>query len=74
VPNYYTDAIAKAVGCDDREALVVEEVMRVETPTLDHLDARRFNHLAREAKATLQDLRSTDPECAAWYEKAAWRS
>lgn len=70
--NGYLPAIMDAVvGIDADEAAVVEELMRVEHPTLDHLDSRRFNRLARDSKMALDILRHEDPVCAAFYERQA---
>ena len=40
--SYYTEAISAATGADALEARVIEEVMRAEHPTLDHLTGRDF--------------------------------
>ena len=68
----YTEAIHEAVpGLSAEDARTVEELMRVERPTLDALDRRQFNRLARQSKIDLDDLRKNDPEVASWYEQIA---
>lgn len=69
--TYYTERIQAACRCDAREALVIEEVMRVTTPTLDHLSAHGLVRAARTAKSDLAVLRRTDPDVAAWYERSS---
>jgi len=64
----YQRSIWKATGCTLEDASVIEEVMRVETPTLDHLDKRAFTQKARAAQKDLIYLRRHDPETAAFYE------
>lgn len=67
----YQRSIWKATGCALEDACVIEEVMRVDTPTLDHLDRRRFTVKARQAQADLAWMRQHDPETATWYESCA---
>ena len=47
----------------EKESEMIEEVMRCQHPTLDGLDARTFNQLARLSKEALKD-----PELRALYE------
>lgn len=65
----YERLIWKATNCALEDACVIEELMRLEYHTLDHLDLRRFNRAAREAAASLSELRRTDPEVAEYYEQ-----
>ena len=67
LPGYERD-IWRATGCAVEDAAAIEELMRVEYPTLNHLDRRRFNKIARDAKSDLAWLRRHDPETAAFYE------
>lgn len=67
----YTAAIMKATGADAREASVIEEIMRLERPTLDALTGRGFDVLARQSVKVLAVLRDEDPETAAFFEKQA---
>lgn len=58
----YERSIWKATGCEIEEAHGVEEIMRLEYSTLDHLDRRRFDQVARESYITLKELERIDPE------------
>jgi hypothetical protein len=64
----YTGAIIAATGVGEREAKVVEEVMRVNSPTLDALTVGEFDSLARLSLAAYRRL---DPETARFYERQA---
>lgn len=63
-PSIYRKAIMEACEVDAKEASLIEEVMRASYPTLDHLDSRSFNRIAREAKKALND-----PELQKLYER-----
>jgi hypothetical protein len=65
----YERSIWKATGCALEDAGVIEELMRVETPTLNHLDRRQLATKARNAQKDLAYLRRHDPETAAYYER-----
>lgn len=65
----YERSIWKATDCPLEDASVIEELMRLEYSTLDHLDKRRFNQIARNAQKDLAYLRKHDPETAAFYEQ-----
>jgi hypothetical protein len=67
----YRAAIIKATGVDIAEAAVIEEIMRVDRPTLEALTSREFNRLARVSKQAIDELRVEDPEVAAFYEGLA---
>lgn len=69
----YRRAIWKVTGCELEDAAVIEELMRVEYPTLDHLDAMRFDEEARIAAATLYYFRKNDPDIAQFYEESVTR-
>lgn len=60
-------------GCDvgEREAAVIEELVRVEIPTLEHLTRRQLVAAARRAHENLEILRDEDPRVAAFYEESA---
>ena len=69
----YLPRIMTAAGCDEKTARVVEEVMRVEAPTLDALTPMAFDGLARRAHRDLAFFRE-DHEfgwVAEFYEKQA---
>ena len=58
-PSLYSKAIIDTCKVDLKEARLIEQVMRDSgTPTLDHLDSRAFNRLAKKARKLLQE----DPE------------
>jgi hypothetical protein len=67
----YRAKIVSVTGVSPREAAVIEEVMRAESPTLDALDVRAFNRLARASKLELEMLRVEDPAVARLYEEQA---
>lgn len=57
-PVGYSPHIISATGCSPEEAEAVEELMRLEEPTLDHLPLLAFNELARAAYEALGQLRA----------------
>jgi hypothetical protein len=58
----YKRMIQQATSCKIEEAHGVEEIMRLEYSTLDHLDKRRFYQVARESYVALKQLEVLDPE------------
>jgi hypothetical protein len=54
----YAPHIVRATGCAPEDAFAVEELMRLEEPTLDHLPLLSFNELARAAYEALGVLRA----------------
>ena len=51
----YAASISKYTGVTDPEALAeIEDFMRLEYRTLDHLDSRQFARCARESHAAYQ--------------------
>lgn len=67
--SHYQSMIADATGVQDDDALRgIEQVMRSEHPTLDHLSARRFVTLACRARAewdAYQASKKIDPQVPA---------
>ena len=67
----YRPYIQAACGCSDHEVGAVEELMRLANGgVLDSLRPGAFDREARLALATLQELRRSDPETAAFYERS----
>ncbi len=55
----YAALIAETIGDDDPATLaLVEELMRTETPTLDHLSRPRFKALARQARSDADQIKA----------------
>lgn len=52
--NHYQKSIASALAVDPETARLVEGMMRVEHPTLDHLDAGDFYALAKDCLLDVQ--------------------
>ena len=69
--NPYQQVIAERLGVEPREAAIIEAVLRVETPTLDHLSRLELVLAAEAAQEVLAELRQVDPDAAAWYERQA---
>lgn len=69
--SHYAQTIAEDLGVTRNEAAVIEEVLRVEHPTLDHMSRAQLAREARVSQQVLEEMRRTDPECAAWYTKCA---
>lgn len=67
----YRQVIQLACTVDDREAAVIESLIRVEVPTFDHLTRRQLERLALRAQETLEVLRAEDPETADYFARAA---
>lgn len=63
----YSDIIIEATGVSYEDACVIEELIRVETPTLSHLDRRSLMREARVGKAQMELLAKDDPETLAFY-------
>lgn len=55
--SFYGTSIVNATGCHVDDAEAVEEEMRYEYSTLDHLDNRRFNAAAKRAYRAVLDMR-----------------
>jgi hypothetical protein len=58
----YARSIVAATGCPAADAKPVEQLMRLEEPTLDHLTLLAFNELARAAYEALAVLRAEGHE------------
>ena len=58
--SFYTVRIQRALGCTEREAALVEGYMRCEVSSLDHLDSRTFDGMAKAAWKEVE----TDPRAA----------
>ena len=56
----YKKLIVSATGCSEKDAETVEDWMRDQVNTLDHLSRRQFNALAREAHKALLWSRTPD--------------
>ena len=54
----YHRAIVEATGCDPADAEAIEEVMRIDRPTLDSLTRRDFDRLAQAAHEALPQIRA----------------
>lgn len=67
----YAHIIAEGLGIDETEACVVEQVLRVEHPTLDHLTRADLVRGAREAQEVLAYFRAEEPDIAESYERQA---
>jgi len=53
--TFYLKTIMEVCGTDIHEAKLIETVMRYDRPTLDSLDKREFNKLAKESQQALND-------------------
>lgn len=58
----YEQRIVAATGCKPEDAERVEEIMRCQYGTLDHLPAREFN---AEARISFEVMRRLCPSCGA---------
>jgi hypothetical protein len=57
---YYGALIKKATGLtDNTETAEVEDIMRCEYSTLDHLTRQKFNRLAKRAYAVWLEMKSS---------------
>lgn len=56
----YTDLIIKATGCPTAEAKEVEQLMRDEYSTLDHLPLAKFNKCAKECYGAVKFMRTPE--------------
>ena len=55
--NFYHEMIAAATGCKKTDLDQIEEVMRTQHSTLDHLTQSQLFKLARESWTVVQELR-----------------
>lgn len=69
--SLYVPRISETVGADERDAAIIEQIMRVDSPTLDWLSPNDFDNLAWAAKDALAWDRANDPETASFYARQA---
>lgn len=68
----YTDFIREATCCTASDAAIIEQLVRVDHPTLDHLDAATLALEAHVGASMLATLRAEgDDETIAFYTRQA---
>lgn len=58
----YGDVIMEATGCRPEDTFQIEETMRTQHGTMDHLTRAYLHRLARDSWDAVQELRATDPD------------